>query len=233
MLRVALIIPAAGESRRMGGEVRKPFIELAGRPIVFHTLERFLPIASVEEVVLVLNPRDRDCALRQWEAELRQLGVTQVIEGSARRQDSVLNGLRRMGDDIDVVLVHDAVRPFVAASVVEAVIARAAACGAALAAVPVTSTVKEVGTDLVVERTRPRANLWLAQTPQGFRAELLKQAYEIAVKKGWEVTDDAQVVERFGQAAEIVESTSENLKITTRSDLRLAEGLLSGQTASG
>jgi 2-C-methyl-D-erythritol 4-phosphate cytidylyltransferase len=223
--RLALIIPAAGDSTRIGGEVRKPFIELRGLPLVCHTLRRFQGLAGLEQVVIVAPP-DALARVRAayWPA-LREHGATHLVAGGARRQDSVAKGLGALGDAIDLVLVHDAVRPFVSPEAVAAAVGAAAEHGAAVVAVPVPDTLKRAVGE-VTRETVPRGDLWAAQTPQVFQFPLLRQAFDVAARDGFESTDDAQLVERLGTPVRLVPGGHENFKITTPDHLRMAEALL-------
>lgn len=225
--KCALVIPAAGTGSRMKSASRKPFMLLGGRPILHHTLERFAGIESIGQVVVALNPADfehRDEII----SAVAPLGVTDLVEGGATRSESVANALGVIRDEIEIVLIHDAVRPFVAQSVIEGVIEAAARCGAAMAAVGVKDTVKSVEGGMV-RATLPREQLYLAQTPQGFRRELIARLYCSADGKSF--TDDARLVEADGGAVEVVESSNLNFKITTPEDLELASAVLEAASA--
>jgi len=225
MSTVALIVPAAGLGRRMGQ--RKSFLELQGKPLLFHTLDRFLPLRDcIVQTLIVLNEADLPAVRAEMEPVLRErYGVTDIVLGGERRQDSVAAGLGRTRADVDLVAVHDGVRPFVPTDVVRACIDAADAVGAAVAATPMKPTVKRVNGDRVVE-TVPRHDLWCAQTPQIARRELLVDAYAAAARDGVDVTDDVQVVERLGHPVAIVTGSDLNIKITTPADLALARAIL-------
>ncbi|MFW6161671.1 MAG: 2-C-methyl-D-erythritol 4-phosphate cytidylyltransferase [Planctomycetota bacterium] len=223
---VALIIPAAGLGARMGGR-RKTFLHLAGKPILFHTLDRFRPFARrILQTVVVLCPDDVDAARQRWGATLESAyGVTDLVPGGARRQDSVRAGLARVRPDCELVAIQDAVRPFVPPSAIAASFEAAERIGAAVVAAPMKPTVKRVTEGRVVE-TIDRSDLWGAQTPQVFRRPLILDAYQAAERDGLTVTDDAQVVEHLGYPVAAVPGSELNLKITTPDDLALAEALL-------
>lgn len=219
---VALIVPAAGEGARMKSNARKPFILLAGEPILHVTLERFLGIRGIAQVILALNPADfvrRDRIL----SEVAPLGVTDIVEGGATRTDTVSAALERLAENIDIVLIHDAVRPFVARRVIEEVIEAARRTGAAIAAAPVKDTLKRVE-EGVARATLPRMGLYCAQTPQGFQRDLIEKAYRN--RRPGVFTDDACLVEDSGGAVVIVESSQVNFKVTTPADLELANTVL-------
>jgi len=222
--RFSVIVPAAGEGRRMGGR-RKPFLTLDGRPVLHHAVQRLRQAPGCAEIILVLHADD--AADRQLCAELRALdGVAQIVPGGPSRQDSVAAGLQAVHEDLPVVLTHDAARPLVDPAVIRRVARAALERGAAVAAVPAAETVKEVGEGGLVLRTPPRDALWLARTPQGFRRELLVRAHEAARRDGFCGTDDVQLAERLGAEVTVVQDTYDNIKITTAQDLAIAEAIL-------
>jgi len=223
--KLALIVPAAGSSTRMGGGVRKPFIELRGLPVICHTLDRFDGIAGLGQIVVVAHPADiAEIEASLW-PQLAEHGATHLVPGGARRQDSVVNGLDALEPDTGIVLIHDAVRPFVPRRAIEEAVEAAAEHAAAVVAMPVADTVKRARGETAAE-TVPRGDLWGAQTPQVFEAGLIRRAFEQAAKDGFECTDDAQLVERLGVGVRLVRGSYENFKITTPAHLRMAEALL-------
>lgn len=212
---------AAGQGTRVGG-VPKQFRQLAGVPIVLRALRPFTAHREVAQVVLVLPPADAG----EPPPFLRSLAgpALRLVPGGAERGDSVLAGLAALEPVCGIVLVHDAARPFVKADVIDAVIQEARAGSGAVAAVPITDTVKELaGGGHRVLRTLPRERLWRAQTPQGFPRALLAEAYERARQDGVKATDDAALVERLGATVTVVPDSSRNFKITTAEDLAWAE----------
>lgn len=244
MSNVSVIIPSAGFGLRMGGSIRKPFLCINGKPILLQTFEKFSCLEYVKEIILVVNPDDHSALVNEWNDRLNAKKKTKIIPGGKRRQDSVYNGLLQCDNKCDIVLIHDAVRPFVTREIIEAVIQKAEECGAAIAAVPIKDTVKEVipsrpplekgGMGGLILRTVPRADLWMAQTPQGFKRHIIMDAYKKLLTTDTEVTDDAEVVERFGYPAPecfyqgkvaIVQGSDDNIKITTPEDLALAEAI--------
>lgn len=218
---VGAIVVAAGQGTRIGG-VPKQYRLLAGVPIVLRALRPFATHREVAHVVLVLPPADA-ANPPPFLAELAGHGLT-LAPGGPERSQSVAAGLAALAPACGIVLVHDAARPFVEPGVIDAVIREARAGVGALAAVPVTDTVKEVSAaDHRVLRTLPRELLWRAQTPQGFPRALLLQAHERACREGLTATDDAALVERLGATVRVVPDSPSNVKITTLEDLAWAE----------
>ena len=219
---VALVIAAAGEGARMKSAVRKPFLDLGGRPIIAVTLEKFAPVTRICQVIVTLNKVD----YAERESLLKgplPLSVTNVVAGGATRTGSVANALAVLSPAARIVLIHDAVRPFVSTAVIESVIAAAERFGAAIAAAPVRDTIKRVQSGLIAG-TVPREGLYLAQTPQGFRREIIERAY--ASRGDRDFTDDALLVEASGGKVAIVEGGCANFKITTPEDLAIARAII-------
>lgn len=225
-MKATAIIAAAGLGRRMGGGTPKQYLELRGRPIICHTLDRFREVASLTQLVAVVEP-GREAAFRQ--EILDRFGYPpswKAVAGGVVRQESVANGLRALSPDGDVVLVHDGVRPFIRVSDIERVIEAAARDGAAIVAAPIRETVKRAGSDGFVRETVDREGLFGAQTPQCFQRRLLAEAMEGAQRDGFIGTDEACLVERMGRRVTIVEGDARNIKITTPADLAIAEAIL-------
>jgi 2-C-methyl-D-erythritol 4-phosphate cytidylyltransferase len=227
MPNVSVVLAAAGLGLRMGGPVKKPFLELGGKPIFLHSIEKFVGLEGVTEIILVVGGAELDYVKAQWEDKFSRYSTPiRIAQGGRKRQDSIYCGLQSISEDAELVLVHDAVRPLVSREVIESVIKTALEKGAAIPAVPVQATVKEADAQKRITRTLNRDGLWLAQTPQGFRKPLLLRAYEALQETGEEVTDEAQAVEKLGYPVEIVPDSPTNIKITTPEDLRLATALL-------
>lgn len=219
MPSVAVVVPAGGTGIRLGRRTPKQYLRVAGIPILLATVRRFLRHPSVRAVV-VAAPAGRLARTRALLGRSRRVSLVGV-EGGATRQESVWRALQAAPEDVDIVLVHDAVRPFITARLVDDVIAAAAEHGAAVCALPIAETVKRARHGLVVE-TVDRAGLVTVQTPQGFRAAVLREAHDKARRDGVEGTDDAMLVERLGHAVRVVAGHPENVKITTADDLRRA-----------
>jgi 2-C-methyl-D-erythritol 4-phosphate cytidylyltransferase len=220
---VGVVVVAAGQGSRFGGDLPKQFLPVGGVPVLLRALRPFTSHPEAAQVVVVLAPADAERP-PEFLAALAGAGLT-IVAGGAKRADSVAAGLRALGPDCRIVLVHDGARPFVDRRVIDAVIAHARAGEGAVAAVRVSDTLKEQAPDDSgrVSRTVPRDRLWRAQTPQGFPRPLLEEAY--ARPRDADATDDASLVEACGAVVRLVPDSSRNLKITTREDLALAEAL--------
>ena len=218
--RVAAIIPAAGAGRRMGGRTPKQFLRLTTAPVLLVTLGHFARHPAVGSIVVVAPAAHTGRVARLVRSLARRLPVT-VVPGGPERQDSVRRGLAAVPEAADIVLVHDAVRPFVSPALITAVIDAARRHGAAICALPVRETVKRV-VDGYVESTVDRSALWAVQTPQAFRAALLREAHDKARRDAFRGTDEAMLVERLGHPVRVVPGSEENVKLTTPGDLRRA-----------
>jgi 2-C-methyl-D-erythritol 4-phosphate cytidylyltransferase / 2-C-methyl-D-erythritol 2,4-cyclodiphosphate synthase len=228
--KVVAVVPAAGLGRRMGSRQPKQFLPLSGRPLLVRTLELLEAAEAVDQVVLVCPPGGEEQA---WEQYVRPYGlgkVARVVPGGKERQDSVAAGVSVAAQlGAAWVLVHDAARPLSDPELFGRVLAGAQESGAAIAALPVSDTVKRCGGDGVVQATLDREHLWLVQTPQAFRLDLLQEALALAAQDGFYATDEAGLIERMGGQVKLVKGSRDNLKITTPGDLVLAEAIL-GQT---
>jgi len=220
MAKFAVILPAAGKSSRFSNQVKKVFTELKGRAIWVRSAELFVNRPDVIQTLVVIAEEDRDWFKEKFAPNLAFMNV-QIIIGGKERFDSVRKALEQVSPEADYVAVHDAARPLMVPDWVDAVFKAAEKNGAAIPAVPVTSTLKRVGVDNRIEKTVSREQLWMAQTPQVAKREWLLDAYG---KIGsLHPTDEAQLLEQAGYPVEIVEGSPLNLKITTKSDLHLAE----------
>lgn len=221
------IIPAAGSGKRLGGPIAKQFLNVAGVPILIHTLRRFDECTDIGGIVVALQESE----IEGFAAQLPAYQFTKpirLVTGGAERSDSILNALEAARAwQPELVAIHDAVRPFVTPAQISAVLDKAREVGAAILALPATDTIKEVENGLIVT-TLDRRRIYRAQTPQAFRYELLAQANERARAEGLSsalATDDALLAERLGHPVAIVEGSPNNLKITTPEDLAVAEKL--------
>jgi 2-C-methyl-D-erythritol 4-phosphate cytidylyltransferase len=210
----------------MAEETPKVFLPMGGAPLLARTLAPFEACPGVAEIIVLAPPGDGVRMAAEAAARFQIRKISRIIPGGAERQDSVYRGLKALGPQTDLVLIHDGARPFVTPDLIDRVAAETRASRAAVAAVPVRDTIKEVGGDLRVLKTLNREGLWEIQTPQGFHYALLLEAYERAFRDGFYGTDDAALVERLGVEVKVVPGSRFNLKITTPEDLVLGEALL-------
>ncbi len=223
---VAALIPAAGSGLRMGGAVSKPYQLLDGREILARTLDIFEAASAVDEIWLVVAA---DYADHCRHAIVERYGfrkVRGIVTGGAERQESVWRGLQQVTAAVDLVVVHDGVRPFVTESLLHQSLQGAARHGAAITAVPLTDTLKRVSEAGQVETTISRERLWRTQTPQAFRWALLQTAFQQARRQGLQATDEAGLVEALGHPVHVILGAQQNVKMTTPDDLFLGESFL-------
>jgi 2-C-methyl-D-erythritol 4-phosphate cytidylyltransferase len=224
---VSAIIVAAGKGTRMGAQVDKLWLEVAGRPIVAHTWQKFNDAEVVDEIILVV----RDGMETHFTELAGQYGFHKryrLVAGGAERQDSVWNGLEAVSSGTQIVAIQDAARPCTGAELIAATIEAARETGAAVAAQPVTDTIKETADGEIISRTVDRSKLWSVQTPQTFRVEVIREAIATARQKGLNLTDDTAACELIGQPVRLVKSTRPNPKVTVPADLPFVESLLQG-----
>lgn len=222
---VAAIICAAGASSRFGGKRKKAFVDVAGRAVFLRSVELFSNREDIKQVLLGIAPEDEELVSVKWGPNLKFFGV-KVFLGGGERFDTVRKGLDLVTDDIDLVAVHDACRCCVTERIIEAAIAAAAKSGAAIPTCAVTVTIKQVK-NCMITGTVDRSDLYEAQTPQVFSAELLKRAYDnLENLDKSSISDDAQLVEALGHKVTIVEADSSNIKITRASDTAIAEAII-------
>lgn len=222
---VTAIFPAAGQGKRMEVGVNKVFLELLGKPILIHTLMTFSDCVAVDDLIVVVGS-DEISTVKRVLRGIPGLKPYQVIVGGTERQYSIANGLAALNKNTDIVLVHDGARPLTSKAVITAVVEEARQGGAAITAVPAKDTIKIINADHVVTATPERRSLWTVQTPQGFKREIILQAYQKAAMENFLGTDDASLVERLGVTVKVVEGDYSNLKITTPEDLIIAEAFL-------
>jgi 2-C-methyl-D-erythritol 4-phosphate cytidylyltransferase len=225
-MKATAIIVAAGLGKRLGGAIPKQFQNLLGQPLLAHTLSPFEVVQEISEVIVLLPGGWEEHCRREIVEKYGFKKVSKMVSGGKERQDSVYQGLKQVSAQSDLVLVHDGVRPLVTRAMIEASLDVASTYGAAIVAVPLTDTIQRVGSGHIIKETLNREGLWLAQTPQTFRREILLKAFEAAFNDGFCGTDDASVVERAGFEVRVVPGAASNIKVTTPEDLRLAEMLL-------
>ena len=219
------IIVAAGKNERMGKEIDKAFLSLGTKPVVVYSLLAFEKCREIDEVILVVR-RDRIDAARQAARMFGCNKVKKVIAGGTLRQQSVTNGMNELNKDVDIVVVHDGARPCVTPNLISQTIDSAAQHGSGVAAVKITDTVKRVDRGMVISETIDRTKLWLVQTPQAFKFNLLKKSFALIEKKKIKITDEASAVELASDGVRLVAASSSNIKITTPDDLTLAAALM-------
>lgn len=222
-MQYEVVLPAAGSGKRMGAGQNKLFLLLEEKPILVHTLEVFQEDDSCTGIWLAVKPEERDYI----QGLLEKYQITKVkglANGGEERQHSVHSCIKEM-QHVDIVLVHDAARPFITKPIIARLVETAHENGAAIAGVRAKDTMKKVKDGIIVE-TIDRESLWMIQTPQAFQFALLAEAEDVAEKIGYLGTDEAMLVERLGHAVHIVEASYDNLKMTTKEDLVLGEAIL-------
>lgn len=223
--QLALIIPAAGKGERLGGDVPKPYIKIAGKTILEYTLSRFRDVSGLGEIIVSTTEEYIDATEKILQNVFPGLKCT-VVEGGAERQDSIRNALEKISDKTGLIAVHDAVRPFVKKEDIENCIEEASRSGGAVLAIPARDTIKIVRQNLEIEETPERKKIWQAQTPQIFWAALLREAYQYAKDHKLLGSDDSSLVEKIGGKVVLVEGSSKNFKITHSHDLNVARFLI-------
>ncbi|HXR10230.1 MAG TPA: 2-C-methyl-D-erythritol 4-phosphate cytidylyltransferase [Candidatus Acidoferrales bacterium] len=236
MNRITAILPAAGLGTRMGVETPKQFLELGGEPLVIFTLRRLAACAAITDFILATRA-DELSFLEDRVSKARIGRPARVVHGGETRQQSVANALAQVAPETEIVMVHDAVRPFVTVEQLDRLIAEARERGAVILGIPAIDTVKEVKRERLPEDvaritgTIPRERIVLAQTPQAFRYEILREAFARAEADGVTASDEASLVERMGQDVYVVVGSERNLKITRPADMDLARFYLEQEHA--
>ncbi|MCD6187476.1 MAG: 2-C-methyl-D-erythritol 4-phosphate cytidylyltransferase [Desulfuromusa sp.] len=233
-MRATVLIPAAGVGRRMGGSISKQYLELAGKPILAHTLALFENHPQIENIYLLVPPDDISYCQQQIIDRYGFSKVKRIVAGGAERQDSVRNGLDTLAEDglaqpHRPILIHDGARPLFDGKRLSTLIDIVCQTGACIIGVPVKDTIKEVENNKITG-SPDRSRLWQAQTPQGFHYQLIREAFDQAADDGFTATDDASLVERLGHPVQILEGDYRNIKLTTPEDILIAAALLGGST---
>ncbi len=225
MSKTAAIILSAGRGFRMGGDIPKQYLEIAGSPVIIRTIALFEACSLIQEIVLVVDPENINYVMelvsRQPTEKLRA-----IVPGGQERSHSVYEGLKEISSDSSLVVVHDGVRPLFTADLLERVVKVAQIKGAAIPGVPVKDTIKVCDKQGLVTSTPNRENLWSIQTPQVFRKDWLVEAYQLAQQQGLTATDDAGLLEKLGKPVYVVMGEYDNIKLTTPEDLALAKAIL-------
>ncbi|MFQ5882960.1 MAG: 2-C-methyl-D-erythritol 4-phosphate cytidylyltransferase [Candidatus Methylomirabilales bacterium] len=224
-MSVTAIVPAAGLGRRAGGEVPKQFRLLGGMPLLTRTLLNLTTPGLVDALILVVPPGAEEWCQKEVIAPYPLPPIIEIAPGGAERQESVFRGLQQATVKTQLVVIHDAVRPFISSGLLRRTIEAARSFRAAVAAIPASETVKVVEQGFIRE-TPSRDRLWIAQTPQAFLVDLIQEAHRRAAAEGFQGTDDAMLVERLGVQVKVVLSYPDNIKITTAEDLERAAQVL-------
>lgn len=221
-VNVAILLLASGRGLRMGTATPKVFLKLGNTTVLGRCLRRLQKLVDGPQIILAVHAEYRATHLQPLLPEFERLGLTDVVDGGSTRQESMQNALAACAPDRDLIVIHDAARPFFSVAAARQALHRAAEIGAALLASPVPDTLKRVNEDFRVEETVDRSSLWQAQTPQIVQRALLEQALAQACADGFEATDDVALLEHIGVPVEVVPSTARNLKLTIAADLELA-----------
>lgn len=224
--KIAVLIPAAGQGKRMGSSVKKPYLMLTDKPILSHTIERFERNSAVDDIFVIVHEADFESCNNNVLDPYRYKKVRGLIPGGETRQASVFNGLSALADDVDYVIIHDGVRPFINDEIIAKCLEATAEWGASVAAVPVKETIKFCNEDHFIVETLDRKLLWRVQTPQVFRKTLIETAHKKAIQESNDAPDDATLVERLGSPIKLVMGSYRNVKLTTPEDMRFAETII-------
>ncbi len=224
-MSICAVVPAGGLGTRMGGPVPKQFLNLNGKPVLYHTLKVLQESGLISTLILVVPQIEYENACDQWLGKPEI--VTKIVVGGEKRQDSVYNGFCEVSRESEIVLVHDGVRPFLSHKMILETINAAREFGAAVTGIPVNDTMKRVNTSGLVTQTVERENLWRVQTPQAFQYQILKEAFKKANSEKFYGTDEGTLVEHLGVPVKIIEGSEKNIKITRPEDLELSETYIS------
>lgn len=223
-MNTVAIVPAAGSGKRLGSREKKIFVRLAGLPLIAHALKALNSSVYIDNIIVAVQPS----SIERLKGIIKKYGIAKVgivTAGGRTRSESVRNCFNLIDGYCDIVLIHDAARPFLSKALIKNSVIYAKKYGACVTAVRQTDTVKSADKRLFVKKTLDRRSLWRAQTPQAFKYNLLKEAIN-RIGAGPGITDDAFLLERLGKKVKILEGNSGNIKITTKEDLRIARGLL-------
>ncbi len=224
--KVSAIIVAAGKGKRMEQNYNKQYIHLEGKPIVAHTLQHFEDHPEIDEIVIVVGEGEVEFCRENIVEKYNLSKVKIIVEGGKERYHSVYNGIKAVSKACEVVLIHDGARPFVTGEIINESIASANAYGCSIVGMPVKDTIKIINEEGFVKDTPKRENLWLVQTPQTFKKEIILQAHQKREIENLSVTDDAMLVEALGGRVKMIRGSYENIKITTPEDLEIGQAIL-------
>ncbi len=224
-MNTVAIIAAAGQSKRMGGNINKQFIEIAGIPLLAYTLNIFQLASEIDQIIIAIENKNIELCCKEIVDKYNFTKVMKIISGGKERQDSIYNAIKIIPDETKYAIVHDGARPCITTKIISEVLDEAKKYGAAITAVPVKDTIKEVENNKIIS-TQNREKLVSVQTPQAFSFNIIKQAYLKAYEDNFYGTDDAMLVERLNIDVRVVFGSYYNIKITTQEDLLFAETLL-------
>jgi len=221
-MKSEVVIVSAGKGQRLMEGTKKQFLSLAGKPILAHTIDKFEACPLIHSILLVVGQEDMDYCMKEIVEKYQYRKISKIVPGGKQRQDSVKNGIDTLSGDVDIVAIHDGVRPFVTREMIEESIRSTVRFGAVVFGMPVKETVKMAHPDGTVLKTLDRESLWHIQTPETFQVNVIKEAYQKATEDGFTGTDDASLVERLGIKVHLLPGSYTNIKITTPEDLILA-----------
>jgi len=222
---IGAIIVGAGTGNRMGLGYNKVLADLCGGPVIEWTVRNFIQSGLIDNLVLVINPNDQK-EMKDIFSSFKDLIDLKIVYGGETRQDSVYNGIKALSDDVEIVLIHDAARPFITKDIIERSILHARKYGAGCAGIQAKDTIKIVDRNNTIVSTPERNSLWHAQTPQAFKKDIISDAYEKASKRGLTATDDAGIAEEAGYKVTMFEGSYKNIKLTSKEDLELGKYFL-------
>ncbi len=225
-MKTAAILLAGGVGKRVGEDIPKQFLSILDKPIIFYSLEVFDRCSEIDSIYLVLPDEKINYFKEELLPKFPISKLRKIVSGGETRQNSTFNGFQAIPKEVEIVVIHDVARPFVRNEMIRKSIFVAREVGSAIVASPATDTIKEVDENCRVQKTLDRKKLFQVQTPQTFRYSLLEKAFEASFSDNFQATDEAGLIERIGEPIQVIESDSTNLKITTPSDLVLAESLL-------
>ena len=227
-----VIILAAGQGSRMNADINKQYLDLGGRPILAHTLQIFDESPVIDEIIMVIHRDEEELLTQRILNPYGYRKIFKIVHGGNERQESVRNGLMEVSDHTRIVLIHDGARPFITKDLIRRCVEGTEAFGAISVGVPMKETIKIITEEQFVDYTPERNNVWITQTPQAFKTEIIKKAHELAIDEKLVGTDDAMLVEKMGIRVKMVEGDYTNLKITTPEDLIAAKALLTHKIKS-
>ncbi len=231
--KVSAIIVAAGKGKRMERDYNKQYIHLGDKPIVAHTLIHFENHEIIDEIIIVVAKGEVEFCRESIVEKYNLSKVRSIVEGGQERYHSVFKGIKAVSLDSEVILIHDGARPFVTNEITNESVVSAVGYGCSIVGMPVKDTIKTINEEGFVEGTPKRENLWLVQTPQTFKKEIILEAHQKREKENLSVTDDAMLVEALGIKVKMIRGSYENIKITTPEDLEFGQVILKRRKTKG